>query len=140
MNEEHIESSPMSSQQIFEHLKANDQVSGNPFEIIKKINTFYKGDSNEYSDINDEYLNLVSHFDYTLEKSDVKVSEEELDKLMNDLINSDQDINDIVFDADHQNIFEIEEPLTLDLIEKYQEDVSPEFIRDNISGPDKKIG
>ena len=53
---EEQESSTMSSQKIFEHLKANDQVSGNPFDIIKKINTFYKGETNEYSDLNDEYL------------------------------------------------------------------------------------
>lgn len=136
---EELESS-MSSQKIFEHLKANDQVSGNPFEIIKKINTFYKGEANEYSDINDEYLNLVSHFDYTFEKADVKVSDDELDKLMDDLINSDQDINDIKFDEEHSNIFELEEPLTLELIEKYQEDYSPEFIKENINNSDKKIG
>lgn len=137
---EEIESSIMSSQKIFEHLKATDQVSGNPFEIIKKINTFYKGEENEYSNINDEYLNLVSHFDYTFEKSEVKVSEDELDKLMDDLINSDQDINEITFDEEHSNIFEIEEPLTLDLIEKYQEDYPPEFIKEHISNPEKKIG
>ena len=137
---EEQESSTMSSQKIFEHLKANDQVSGNPFDIIKKINTFYKGETNEYSDLNDEYLNLVSHFDYTFDKTDVKVSADELDKLMDDLINSDQDINDIVFDEEHSNIFEIEEPLTLELVEKYQEDYSPEFIRENINNSDKKIG
>ena len=140
MNEEQIESSPMSSQQIFEHLKSIDQVSGNPFEIIQRINTFDKGETNEYSDINDEYLNLVSHFDYTFEKVDIKVSEDELDKLMNDLINSDQDINDIKFDSDHQNIFEIEEPINLDTIEKYQEDITPEYIHSKISDSDKKNG
>ena len=149
MKEELDMSSKLSSQQIFEHLKNDNGLSGNPKEIIKKVNTFYHIPDNELSEINNEYVDIIGHFDYTMDNqkllgsSKIDVSEKDLDTLLDELINdsSVDDINLIKFDENHTSIFELETPIKLELIEKYQEnDYTEEEIFKHINSDHKKNG
>jgi hypothetical protein len=142
-------SSKLSSQQIFEQLKNENLLIGNPKEIIKKVNTFYHVPDNELSEINNEYVDIIGHFDYTMNNqtllgsSKIEVSEKDLDTLLDELINDSNvdDINLIKFDETHTSIFELETPIKLELIEKYQEtDYTEEEILKHINSDHKKSG
>ena len=63
-----------------------------------------------------------------------------LDTLLDELLEQEDDINSIVFDAEHETIYEQEVPLNIDIIESYKEAITDDDIRVGLNNSNKKIG
>lgn len=137
--------SSKSSQVIYETLLNSDSFSsGNPYDIMRSITEYGINQSdnliNQSEDIDpseDTLTDLLGNLDSFTEK--LSTDPKTLDSLLDELLDQN-DINQITFDSDHENIFELENTPTIDIMEAFKEDLTDEEIIKGLKGTDKKIG
>ena len=131
--------SNLSSQSIYETLLNNDEFeSMNPFDIVQKISEFNQNEMEFNSqDIltNELFVNLDSF----TEK--LSVDAKKLDSLLDELLDSENEIDNIKFDSDHENIYELDKTPTIEILDSFLvENLSDEEINKNLKSDQKKIG
>lgn len=149
----------LSSQAIYETLmNSGGFESMNPYDIVNQISEFsFNYEMNSETDelnilpkedtpemdgtISDELLKSLDNFSNNLSNiNSVFGKTKNLDTLLDELLEQEDDINSIVFDAEHETIYEQEVPLNIDIIESYKEAITDEDIRLGLNNPNKKIG
>jgi len=149
----------LSSQAIYETLmNSGGFESMNPYDIVNQISEFnFNHELNSESDelyilpkddtpemdgnVSDELLKSLDNFSDNISNiTSVFGKTKNLDTLLDELLEQEDDINSIVFDAEHENIYEQEVPLNIDIIESYKEAITDEDIRIGLNNPNKKIG
>ena len=149
----------LSSQAIYETLmNSGGFESMNPYDIVSQISEFnFNHEINSESDelnilskddtpemngnISNELLKSLDNFSDNLSNiNSVFGKAKNLDTLLDELLEQEDDINSIVFDAEHETIYEQEVPLNIDIIESYKEAITDDDIRAGLNNSNKKIG
>ena len=148
----------LSSQAIYETLMNSGELKSlNPYDIVNQISEFsfnseIDSETDEFNllsgemvpemmgNVSEELLKSLDTFSDNISNiSSVFDKTKNLDDLLDDLLEND-DINSIVFDSDHETIYEQEVPINIETIENYKEAITDEEIIAGLNNPNKKIG
>lgn len=142
--------SNLSPQEILKHLNS-ENVSGNPYNIMKAINNYNAPKLSPFSELNDGLIEAVGGYDYLTKDERNSLGDNSGDdsfntklnihEILDEIINQDNDINCIEFNEDQENIFEVEE-LNHRILDDYinTEVVAEKDIPEKIRDKNKKIG
>lgn len=140
--------SNLSPQEILSKLNS-ENLTGNPYTIMKSINNYNAPKLSSFSELNDGLLEIVGSYDYLTKDErnslgDTKSIDDKklnIHEILDEIINQEDEINSIKFNEDQENIYEVED-LDYKLLDDYinkdvilEKDI-PEKIRDQ----NKKMG
>ena len=148
----------ISSQNIYEDmLNSNEMESLNPFDIIQKINDLNQqfaienGGEDILEEGNIDNLDLLNSLDMIADKigaNDPKTGTNQfntigirsLDSILDELLDTENDINSIKFDSDHSNVYELEDTVNIEILEDFKEELTYEQIKAGLNSEQKIIG
>lgn len=142
----------LSPQEILNKLNQENSISGNPYHIMKAINNYNSPKITEFSELNNGLMEMVGSFDYlsraervsledNIETNIIDNNKLNIHEILDEILSQDSDINDITFNQDQENLFELEEfnPAILDNLDNFNT-VLEQNIPEKIRNSDKKIG